>query len=58
MAQMSDPWTIGELRAKLIEFEAELREAGLAENSIRTYVERSAVFLRWLIGEYVPGRSQ
>ena len=47
-------WTLTELRTKLGQFEAELRAAGLSENSIRTYVDRSEVFLRWLVGNYVP----
>ncbi len=48
-------WSLSELRAELIRFESELRAAGLRENSIRTYVDRSTTFLRWLAGEYVPG---
>ncbi len=51
-------WAIGELRAKLGQFEAELRAAGLAENSIRTYVDRSEIFLRWLVGDYMPRQSR
>lgn len=47
-------WTHAELRTKLSEFEVELRRAGLKESSIRTYVDRSEVFVRWLGGEYVP----
>jgi hypothetical protein len=35
-------------------FELELRAAGLRESSIRTYVDRSATFLRWPGGEYEP----
>ena len=36
--------------------EAELRDAGLAETSIRTYVGRSTYFVRWLAGDYQPGQ--
>jgi hypothetical protein len=49
-------YTIADLRRELARFEAELRAAGLAENSVRTYVGRSEYFVRWLAGEYVPGR--
>jgi hypothetical protein len=48
-------WTYEELHRELARFEAELREAGLADNSVKTYVDRSERFLRWLVGEYVPG---
>ena len=52
---MSDPcWTLLDLKAELARFEADLRGADLAENSIRTYVGRSEVFLRWLAGDYRP----
>jgi len=47
-------WTIPELERELTRFEAELRAARLSENSIRTYVDRSAIFVRWLNGEYWP----
>jgi len=49
-------WTIPELRRELARFDAELRAAGLAENSVQTYVGRSEYFIRWLAGEYVPGQ--
>lgn len=51
---MPRSWTILELRSELERFEAELRGAGLRENSVRTYVDRSARFLRWLVGEFKP----
>lgn len=47
-------WSYEELRRKLDEFEQELREAGLKENSVGTYVERTERFLRWLVGDYRP----
>jgi hypothetical protein len=47
-------WSIGELRAELARFEQELRTAGLAPNTVRTYVDRSGYFLRWLTGQYQP----
>ena len=52
------PWTPDKLHELLGQFEAELREAGLAENSIRTYVDRSMYFVRWLAGEYQPGQRR
>ncbi len=45
-------WTIEELRHELDRFEREARRAGLKETSIRTYVDRSAIFVRWLDGNY------
>ena len=43
-----------ELRRELDRFEAELRAAGLRENTVHTYVQRSETFLRWLVGDYRP----
>lgn len=51
---MKDSWTTAELDRELDRFEAELRAAGLAENSVRTYVDRSRYFVRWLAGDYAP----
>ncbi|MFN8171132.1 MAG: hypothetical protein U0R65_04615 [Candidatus Nanopelagicales bacterium] len=48
----SAKWTIAELEAELDRFEAEARQAGLKENAVRTYVDRSRIFLRWLAGDY------
>lgn len=48
-------WTTSELHDQLDRFEAELRSAGLAENTVRTYVDRSRYFVRWLDGDYSPG---
>lgn len=50
----SGPWSVSELHDLLGEFEAVLRDAGLAEASIRTYVDRSTCFVRWLAGDYHP----
>lgn len=47
-------WTIAELHEALEDFEAELRTAGLVESSVRTYVDRSRYFVRWLDGDYHP----
>jgi hypothetical protein len=47
-------WTVDELRDELQRFESELRAAGLADASVRTYVGRSETFVRWLAGDYTP----
>ena len=47
-------WTIEELREDLRRFEDELFEADLKPSSVRTYVDRSEIFIRWLAGEYEP----
>lgn len=47
-------YTIVELRAELRRFETELREAGLRMSTVQTYVGRSATFVDWLAGDYVP----
>jgi hypothetical protein len=49
------PWTAEKLHELLGQVEAELRDAGLAENSVRTYVDRSRYFVRWLQHAYRPG---
>jgi hypothetical protein len=46
---------MAELQDELRRFEADLRAAGLKENSVATYVGRSQYFLSWLVGEYTPG---
>jgi hypothetical protein len=55
---MSQSWTSPELRAQLARFERELRAAGLRPSSVATYVDRTAVFLRWLDGDYAPRGSR
>lgn len=50
-------YSVSELREQLLRFERELREAGLADNSVTTYVDRTGRFLRWLEGDYQPRRS-
>jgi hypothetical protein len=47
-------WRVAELEAELRRYEAELRRAGLKENSISTYVDRAGRFIRWLAGDYEP----
>ena len=45
-------WTIAELEDELMRFENAARAAGLAENSVQTYVGRSRYFVRWLAGDF------
>ncbi len=45
-------WTVAQLHRELERFEAAARAAGLAENSVRTYVDRSRFFVRWLEGDF------
>jgi len=47
-------WTIGQLWSELRRFEDELNAAKLAENTVRTYVDRTTFFLRFLVGDYTP----
>ena len=57
MRQAEQGWTIEELRAAVAAYEAELKTAGLKPTTVVTYVDRTERFLRWLIGEYQPLRS-
>ena len=50
--------TMAELWNELGRFEKELRRAKLAESSVRTYVDRTSIFLRWLSGDYMPRGPQ
>lgn len=47
-------WTTEALFEGLLRFEQALREAGLKDSSVATYVQRSHTFVRWLAGEYAP----
>ena len=49
---MDTSWTVQELYDELERFERAARSAGLADSSVRTYVDRSRIFVRWLAGEY------
>lgn len=55
-ASSGQSYSTPELRRELRRFERELREAGLADNSVKTYVDRTTRFLRWLEGDYHPRR--
>lgn len=56
LKSMTNTWTMPELMDALAAFERDLREAGLSENTVHTYVDRSERFLRYLTGDYRPGR--
>jgi hypothetical protein len=47
-------YTVDELHEELRRFERELRVAGLKENSVTTYIDRTSRFLKWLNGDYRP----
>jgi len=49
---MDATWSVADLMDELERFERAARAAGLKEASVRTYVDRSRVFVRWLAGEY------
>lgn len=52
MRGMEASWTVQDLYDELDRFERAARNAGLADNSVRTYVDRSRIFVRWLAGDY------
>ena len=54
MGNRRSSWTLEELYEELRNFEHDLNQAGLRATSIRTYVDRSEIFLRWLTGDYKP----
>lgn len=45
---MDTTWSVDDRRDELERFEDEARAAGLQEASVRTDVDRSRIFLRWL----------
>lgn len=47
-------YTVDDLHEELRRFERELRAAGLKENSVSTYIDRTSRFLKWLTGDYQP----
>jgi hypothetical protein len=55
---MTRGYSLDELHAELGRYEAELRDAGMADATITTYVDRAERFLRWLSGDYTPGRRE
>jgi len=50
----AERYTVEDLRTELRRFESELRAAGLKDNSVGTYVDRTGRFLKWLVGDYQP----
>jgi hypothetical protein len=51
-AMATRQWSIEELQQELVRFEQAARAAGLEENSVHTYVDRPARFVRWLAGDF------
>jgi hypothetical protein len=52
---MSDrTYTIAELERELARFARALRRSALRETTVRTYVDRTEIFLRFLDGSYDP----
>lgn len=49
-----ESWTESDLRGALDRYEAELRAAGKARNTITTYVQHPERFINWLVGSYTP----
>lgn len=47
-------WTEQQLRDALNDYEAELRAAGKARNTVSTYVQHPERFINWLVGSYRP----
>jgi hypothetical protein len=45
-------WTISELREELERCEQAAKGAGLADSSVRTYVDWPRILVRWLAGDY------
>lgn len=50
-------WSSQELRSELNRYEAELRAAGKARNTINTYVQHPERFINWLAGRYRPTQA-
>ena len=44
-----------DLHTELARFKSELRQAGLRESTIHSYLMGSTLFVRWLVGDYEPG---
>jgi len=54
----ANSWTIADLQAELSRFEAEARQAGLAEGSVRTYVvDRGILFAGLLVNSISKARD-
>ncbi|MCA1700164.1 MAG: hypothetical protein LC790_15165 [Actinobacteria bacterium] len=54
----SGPSSPAALRGELDHFKAELREGGLKESTIHSYLTGSSLFVRWLAGDYAPGSGR
>jgi hypothetical protein len=55
MAEVS-PAAIREIEAALARYEREVRAAGLAPDTVKTYLQHAKQFVRWLNGDFTPGR--
>lgn len=53
MAQQ-ESWTLEELHKELQTWEDLLRARGYPDSTVKTYVGRSEIFLRWLAGDWQP----
>ena len=51
---MEVTYTINDLHSKLASFEQELKEAGKSPSTVKTYVDRSERFLKWLTNSFDP----
>lgn len=49
---MDTTWSLVDLMGELGRFAQEARAAGLKENSVRTYVDRSRTFVRWPASDF------
>ncbi|HTQ11167.1 MAG TPA: hypothetical protein VMI31_13955 [Fimbriimonadaceae bacterium] len=47
---------IEEVRKALREYELEVEKSGLAEKSKWTYLRHADTFVRWLAGDFEPGK--
>lgn len=50
------PRALGEIRAALLEYEREVAESGVKPNTEKTYLLHADNFVRWLAGDFEPGR--
>lgn len=56
MAKLSAA-ALREIEAALAQYEEQVRSTHLAPDTVKTYVLHARNFVRWLNGEFVPGRG-
>jgi len=56
--QAADRFSSEGLRTELDRFKRELRDAGLRESTVHSYLMGSRLFVRWLDGDYAPGAGR